>query len=257
MGYGHRPERRLTGGRRTSGNGVHQALTKIQYFASFLGRVPGQALFVGLYRVNTWKEMATTDILKLAAVAELVERGNEPDTTRPTYVWFDLVPVPDFYPERKGRLVINWPPPERSWWRRAHNKDEMTVLTIHEDSALEAEMDPWESLVLSWDDLGVMPARWKAAIKEWRGAYYTFDVSDGMGYVGSASGGDNLLGRWLGYAATGHGGNVLLRDRDPKDFRFSILQRVSPDMPPAEVVALESTWKRRLHSRTPFGLNDN
>lgn len=67
----------------------------------------------------------------------------------------------------------------------------------------------------------------------------------------------NLLGRWRNYAASGHGGNRLLRQRDPANFRFSILQRVSPDMDPADIVRLEATWKARLHTRAPAGLNDN
>jgi hypothetical protein len=37
-----------------------------------------------------------------------------------------------------------------------------------------------------------------------------------------------MLGRWRNYAAHGHGGNKLLRERDPKSFRFTILQRVCP-----------------------------
>jgi hypothetical protein len=64
-------------------------------------------------------------------------------------------------------------------------------------------------------------------------------------------------GRWVGYAATGHGGNRLLRQRDPKHFRFSILQRVSPDMDATDVIRIEASWKDRLHTRHPWGLNDN
>lgn len=67
----------------------------------------------------------------------------------------------------------------------------------------------------------------------------------------------NLLGRWLGYAASGHGGNAMLRERDPHNFQFSILQRVSPDMDATDVIQLEKTWKDRLHTRAPRGLNDN
>jgi hypothetical protein len=60
----------------------------------------------------------------------------------------------------------------------------------------------------------------------------------------------------LNYAASGHGGNRQLRTRKPEDLRFSILQRVSPDMEPSDVTALESSWKDRLHTRQ-FGMNDN
>ena len=50
---------------------------------------------------------------------------------------------------------------------------------------------------------------------------------------------------------------ILLRQRDPKNFRFTILQRVSPDMDAGDVIRLEGTWKERLHTRSPLGLNDN
>ena len=124
-------------------------------------------------------------------------------------------------------------------------------------------MPAWEALVLTWEQLSVLPLRWKASLKEWRCIYYIFDTANGKGYVGSAYGDDpeigddkNLLGRWENYAALGHGGNKLLIGRKPEGFRFSILQRVSPDMPPADVIRLEGTWKDRLHTRQ-YGLNEN
>jgi hypothetical protein len=84
-----------------------------------------------------------------------------------------------------------------------------------------------------------------------------FDTSDGKGYVGAAYGEGNLLDRWQNYAASGHGGNCLLRPRDPRSFRFSILQRVSPDMDAGDIIQIESSWKQRLHTHKPYGLNDN
>jgi hypothetical protein len=118
-------------------------------------------------------------------------------------------------------------------------------------------MPGWDAITLSWEELGVLPSRWKSALSQWRGIYYIFDSSDGKGYVGSAYGEANLYGRWLSYAAHGHGGNKLLMQRDPRNFQFSILQRVSPDMNAADLIRLESSWKERLHTRQPFGLNDN
>ena len=175
--------------------------------------------------------------------------------SRPSVLWFDLK-LQNFYADWKGKLVIHWPPPERSWWRLAH-RNEMPVLAVLEESALDAEMPTWEDICLTWEQLKVLPKPWKSKLSEWRAIYYIFDVSDGKGYVGSAYGGTNLLGRWLGYAARGHGGNILLRQREPKHFRFSILQRVSPDLDAADVIRLEATWKERLHTRAPCGLNDN
>src|SRR5436190_1005996 len=84
------------------------------------------------------------------------------------------------------------------------------------------------------------PSTWKSKLSEWRAIYYIFDTSDGKGYIGSAYGDTNLLGRWRGYATRGHGGNHLLRQRDPQHFRFTILERVSPDMDPSDVIRLEA-----------------
>ena len=75
--------------------------------------------------------------------------------------------------------------------------------------------------------------------------------------LGSAYGEDNILGRWLNYAVSGHGGNRLLRKHDHRNFQFAILQRVSPDMIISDIIRLESTWKERLHTHEPYGLNDN
>ena len=74
------------------------------------------------------------------------------------------------------------------------------------------------------------------------------------GYVGSAYGKESILGRWLNYSASGHGGNEKLKGRRPENLR--VLQRTSPDMEQNEIWHLEATWKDRLHTRE-WGLNDN
>jgi hypothetical protein len=171
---------------------------------------------------------------------------------RPSILWFDLM-LTDFCAAWKGKLIIRWTGGERAWCRRAlHN-----VFPLHailEDSALDATMQEWNEIDLGWEELRLLPSRWRAALSQWRAIYYT---TDRKGYVGSAYGDENLLGRWLNYGRSKHGGNSLLRQRDPKNFRFTILQRVSPDMDATNVIRLEGTWKERLHTRTPLGLNDN
>jgi hypothetical protein len=133
----------------------------------------------------------------------------------------------------------------------------MEIFAILLDSALDAAMPEWGEIILTWKELGLLPMGWKSALSQWRGIYLVFDTSDGKGYVGSAYSKDNLLGRWLNYAARGHGGNRLLRQRDPLNFRFSILQRVSPNMEAQDVILLEKSWKKRIHTYQPYGLNDN
>jgi hypothetical protein len=174
---------------------------------------------------------------------------------RPSVLWFDLS-LMDFCASWKGKLVIKWPPPERAWCRRAH-KNIFPVHAILEDSAFDAVMPPWDEINLSWDELRIIPNKWRLTLSQWRGIYYIFDHVGKKGYIGSAYGNENMLGRWLNYAESGHGGNKLLRQRDPKNFHFTILQRVSPDMDAADVIRLEGTWKKRLHTHQPLGLNEN
>jgi hypothetical protein len=236
---------------------VMAGMTGSGYVASFIGHAPGKALFVGLYAIGTSKPLTPKQYWEVPAYTEMKSFGMRGFTgeKRSSVLWFDLAPA-DVFASWKGKLVVGWPPPERSWWRRAHRND-MPVLSILEESAFDAAIPEWDDINLSWEELGVLPSRWKSALSQWRGIYYVFDSSDGKGYIGSAYGEANLLGRWLSYAARGHGGNKLLRQRDPRCFRFSILQRVSPDMTAGEIVRLESSWKVRLHTREPFGLNDN
>jgi hypothetical protein len=226
------------------------------YFASFIGHAPGKALFIGVYKIAGVKPLTYEQYWQMPANVEMKALGMRGFTgDRPSILWFDL-PQVDFYTSWKGKLVVDWPPPERSWWRRAH-RNEIPVYAILEDSALDGTMKNWNEIDLTWGQLKVLPTRWKTKLSEWRAIYYIFDTSDGKGYVGSAYGADNLLGRWLNYAASGHGGNHLLRQRDPQHFRFTILERVSPDMDADDVIRLEATWKERLHTRAPHGLNEN
>jgi hypothetical protein len=238
---------------------VMEAMKGAGYVASFIGQEPGKALFVGLYSIVGSKPLTYEEFWRVPAYIEMKAFGMKEwytkESRRPTVLWFNL-DLSDFYSHWKGRLIVGWPPPERSWWRRAH-RNEFPILAVLEDSALVAAMPEWDAIDLTWEELGILPERWKSALSQWRGIYYIFDISDGKGYVGSAYGQDNLLGRWRNYAAHGHGGNRLLRQRDPRNFRFTILQRVSPDMEPPEVMRIESSWKQRLHTREPYGLNDN
>ncbi len=233
---------------------VERALQKSQHVVSFIRHGSSKALFVGAYVVGKWRHLSQEQFWRVPAHAELRTLGMS-GSARPKRLVFGLEPI-DFYPKWKGKLIIDWPPPERSWWRRAH-RNSMSVRAILEDSALDSAMQSWDELDLTWSQLAVLPKRWQAKLAEWRGIYFIFDRSDGKGYVGSAYGAENLLGRWRNYGLSGHGGNRLLRQRDPTNFRFTILELVSPAMPPHAVQQLESSWKERLHTRQPYGLNEN
>lgn len=241
---------------------VLKSLVGKGYVASFIGHEPGRAVYVGLYGIDSSKPLTPDEFQQDSAYQELTNYGwsfwfteQHVQEGRPTVEWFDLN-LTDFYSHWKGKLVIDWPPPERSWWRRAH-KNNLSIYSVREESAFNKQMEEWNELVISWKELKIIPRRWKHIISQWRGIYFIFDQSDGKGYVGSAYGENNILGRWETYGATGHGGNKLLRKRDPENFLFSVLERVSPDLDAAEVINLETGWKKRLNTHAPHGLNDN
>jgi hypothetical protein len=231
------------------------ALLKARHLASFIGHETGQALFVGLYAVRGGTPVTPEAFWEMPANRMLHGYGTRGPAEDQQPIWFDLALTP-LIGEFKGRLVVRWPGIERAWWRWAA-RNTIPVHAILPDSALVPAMPDWHSLVLSWQELQALPATWRAALAQWRGVYLIFDERDGGRYVGSAAGAENLLGRWLDYAATGHGQNKLLVGRDPSTFRFSILERTSPDLDPALVVEVESRWKTRLHTHVPHGLNDN
>src|SRR5216683_4620097 len=195
-----------------------------------------------------WRALAAFDTFPLVVLAAGLSRSTHRRTSSPAPDCRLLLRVV-FDRQR----LCRWPGGERTWCRWA-DRNEFPVEAILEESVLVRDMPAADELTLSWEELRVLPRSWKSVLSQWRGVYLIVDVSDGKGYVGSAYGTDNLLSRWLSYAESGHGGNKKLRGRAPEGLRFSILKRVSPDMDAADVVRLEGTWKKRLHTRE-FGLN--
>jgi hypothetical protein len=240
----------------TQGERAEGALSRAGYAASFIGHEAGKALFVGLYKVGASRPLTVKQYWDVPAFKEMKKFGMEgfTATNRSSILWFELTLL-DLYAQWKGKLVVRWPPPERSWWRLA-DRNEIFVESISDESLLTSRMPTSDALTLTWDQLAQLPIQWRIAMSQWRGIYYIFDVSDGRGYVGSAYGSENILGRWLDYADTGHGGNKRLRDRDPINFRFSILELVAPTLEKDKVESLEAAWKARLHTRA-HGLNEN
>ncbi|SIS64874.1 GIY-YIG nuclease family protein [Salimicrobium flavidum] len=94
------------------------------------------------------------------------------------------------------------------------------------------------------------------------GIYLIQDTTDGLQYVGSASGKEGILGRWKEYAKTGHGGNKILKQLIGADstraqkFKFTILQTLPATLTRNEVLAEERKYKEKLGSRAA-GLNLN
>jgi hypothetical protein len=233
-------------------------LKRAKFLAAFIRHGPTAALFVGLYQVKGFSLSTRGKINSGPDFSRLAELGmgdySNGDREAPM-AYFDLAKT-QWGEDFGERLVIDWPGGARSWARWA-DRNVFNVRAITEESLLHKPTPHWTQMCPSHSELQVLPSRWQSALKQWRGVYVITDTNDGMKYVGSAYGQQNILQRWLEYAETGHGGNIHLRKRDPSKFKFAILERASPDASAEEIITLEANWKARLNTLWPLGLNAN
>lgn len=170
---------------------------------------------------------------------------------RPDMPFFDLVRT-DYMADWVGRVIIA--PKLTQAYVRLADRLNAEVIEIGRESRFDPPPPPWRDWCPTGPELRVMSARQIARLREWRGIYLIVDEDDGARYVGSAYGETNFWGRWSAHVAGDAGITKELTKRNPAQFRFSILERVSPDMPPEDVIRLEMTWIERLATRQ-FGLN--
>ena len=104
--------------------------------------------------------------------------------------------------------------------------------------------------------IAALPTGWLSALGSAKGIYLLTCPRTKEQYVGSATGEDGFLGRWLGYARDGHGNNVALKSRDPSDYQVSILEVSGSTATHEEILAAEQLWKAKRRSRE-MGLNKN
>lgn len=170
---------------------------------------------------------------------------------------FDLVTT-DHLVDLRNRLVIGWKSP-RTWRLNGPTAADYPVVEIAD--AQPVPFPGFDRLILDHAQLqSVMRehryATWRTAMSSVVGVYLITDTRDGRQYVGKADGAESIRQRWNAYATNGHGGNVELRNVDPKSFRFSLLRVFDPSTPTQVIDAAESHFKEALDTRK-HGLNRN
>ena len=153
-----------------------------------------------------------------------------------------------------GRLWVEWGRGTRSWIQRPDNQDKPIVeLTrVFREDAFPG----FTHFIANISEVPTLPATWVAALRSARGIYLLSSVKTREQYVGSATGAGGFHGRWLNYAADGHGGNIGLKSSEPGDYQVSILEICGSSASTEEIIAVEQLWKRKLQSRE-MGLNRN
>ncbi|EEW24449.1 GIY-YIG nuclease family protein [Rhodobacter ferrooxidans] len=228
------------------------------FAASFVPLTGRRMVFAGLFAVRPEGEFPVEDIYADPRFARLEKEFGATDTgpaanlarggRQVRFAMSRLEALSDLV----GRLTIA-APGGRTYVRIAANLG-ADIAAISEESLLRRHPPEWREMILSAIELRALPRDWAARLAEWRGVYLIVDQTDGARYVGSAYGAENLLGRWRAHVAGDRGVTVELARRDPAAFRFSILQRLDPDLAPDQVIGVEQNWKRRLDT-VSHGLN--
>lgn len=215
---------------------------KANYWASFVVPPDGSSLFVGLYRVCAMQS-APPDIINPLTGQPLADPHNQ----------YELDRVEELH-ALSGRLKVDWGQGARSWVQRADSPTgDKPVIELTKEFR-EPDFPGFANFICSISALRTLPADWITALRASRGIYLLTCPKTKEQYVGSATGTDGFWGRWLDYLATGHGGNVGLKSRDPADYQISILEVAGSNVAPNEIFAMEQLWMKKLQTRG-MGLN--
>jgi hypothetical protein len=216
---------------------------KAPVWASFVGVPEKETLFVGLYSARLVgplpvdREHPVTGGIEAAGSCNL----------------YQLEPLPELS-EYAGRVWIEWGKGYRAWIQRG-DRVPKPILELRRSFG-EDPFPGFSSLILNLSQIESIPPSWSAALSATRGVYLLSCPRTREQYVGIASGAEGFIGRWREYFASGHGGNVALKSRDPSDYRVSILETVGNAATMMDLLALEARWKSKLLSRE-MGLNRN
>jgi hypothetical protein len=149
---------------------TERLMARAGFVAAFMGQEPGRATFAGLSRINGSRKLDYAGYHAFPGNAELMRlgmTGMKPEDPGP--LAFELEPMEQLR-SWVGRLIVEWPKPERAWCRWT-DRSVFPITAILEESRFERGMPDWRDLVLTWAELSALPRSWRAALGEWRGVY--------------------------------------------------------------------------------------
>lgn len=220
-------------------------------FVVSLIRMPGSSdrwLFAGIYRPLSSKPHPKSGVLY--EMEQIVDAGN-----------------------LSGRVVVNFKNTNRQTVPYAENvSDRLSVSEVRAKPVSNRVFTGYYDVRLTKSELdGIVKKgdpEWLGPLSAAQGIYLITDTATGRLYVGSAtaSGRKDATGfwsRWSRYSADGHGGNVklmaILEERGQeyaRNFQYSILEVIPPQLDDEAVKVREGHWKRVLAS-VAYGYNDN
>ncbi len=169
-----------------------------------------------------------------------------------------------------GRMIVDLTPP-KGRGRAYYLENYFADMKVHEVLSKPYEgvaFNGYDRVHLSFRELANIVAKesssWRVALENAKGVYLISDRQTGRAYVGSAYGSSGVWSRWQSYVATGHGGNVELRELIRshtesyvrENFSFALLEHILPSASDEFVLGRERFWKQVLLTRD-FGYNAN
>ncbi len=230
--------------------GKFAGASHIAVFAPTMGTT---ALFLGLWDIRASKN--SIDLTE--EIHSIIDKHHFPNSWHTDSEWYELErnKTTD---ELSERLVIDWGKAVVAW---VQSKDK-EILEIKGKNSI-GDFVSYDEVQLSFYDLKKLMSQsssnfsWVSALSSVNGIYLIRDKSTGNLYVGSAYGEDGVFGRWSNYSKNGHGGNKKLKDLNPINFEFSILEIAPPTSSADDVIQRENRWKEKLGTREFSGLNEN
>ncbi len=232
---------------------------KVDCFISFVGVGGTRARFVGIYEV----------IGRKPGHEGILPEGWPLEDWKESPYYYELRREPGFE-DLENRIVIDWGRGAIAWhqWPKTEESANKEVLEILPRGAILPPFDDYLSFTLTHAELNDVysqpdaNAEWRARLSAVAGIYLILATTTGQQYVGSATGGEGVWGRWNEYAKNGHGGNKLLKKliiddpAYPQAFSYSILQILPPTFARSAVLESERRYKKKLGTRAT-GLNEN
>ncbi len=160
-----------------------------------------------------------------------------------------------------GKAIIMFKKEFRASYLKGENYvDKLVMVELRPQKLTIGDFPGFKSVLLSYRMLKTVVresnSSWSTVLSNVAGVYLIADVSSGKCYIGSAYGGEGIWQRWTVYANNGHGGNNELKDINPENFQFSLLEVCDIGTKNEDVIERESHWKKVLLTRE-YGLNKN
>lgn len=230
----------------------NKKFSNAKHVAAFAPARGTSAIFLGLWDIEGEVENSKLNEFHF----NLLEKYSFPKSWKESATWYELRRNAMF-DDLSERLIIEWGKSTLSWVQ----KKDKNVIELKSMNSI-GDFISYDQVQLSYYDLSKLMndlsdnAVWETMLSVVNGIYLITDLSSGKLYVGAAYGEKGIYGRWEVYAQNGHGGNEELKNLDPNNFEFSILETAPSTMSAEDVIHRENRWKVRLRTRE-FGLNSN